>query len=101
MLDLDGTEVRGTLFVDHYRQPPNGQANIKLELDLRRGLLADSEPCQLNFDLEVAEEEALEELEVQQMGAHVVRKLTKSAHYFRRQELNQNQLVITMRSGLH
>lgn len=48
-----------------------------------------------------SEEEALEDLEVQQMGAHVVRKLTKSAHYFRRQELNQNQLVITMRSGLH
>ncbi len=48
-----------------------------------------------------SEEEALEDLEEQQLGAHVVRKLTKSAHYFRRRETDENQLVITMRSGLH
>ncbi|MDD2236774.1 MAG: hypothetical protein PHG65_06180, partial [Kiritimatiellae bacterium] len=48
-----------------------------------------------------SEEEALEDLEEQQLGAHVVRKLTKSAHYFRRRESDENQLVITMRSGLH
>lgn len=48
-----------------------------------------------------SEEEALEDLEEQELGAHVVRKLTKSAHYFRRRENEENQLVIAMRSGLH
>jgi len=48
-----------------------------------------------------SEEEALEELEEQQLGAHVVRKLTKSAHYSRHREHDENQLLITMRSGLH
>ena len=48
-----------------------------------------------------SEEEALEELEVQQLGAHVVRKLTKSAHYFHKRDNDENQVVVTMRSGLH
>ena len=41
---------------------PEWPARLELELDLRRGRLADSEPCQLHFDLEVAEEEPLEVL---------------------------------------
>lgn len=47
------------------------------------------------------EDDALEDLEVQQLGAHVVRKLTNSAHYSRKREADENQLVISMRSGLH
>jgi hypothetical protein len=46
-------------------------------------------------------EKELEELSDFELGAHVVRKLSKSARYSRAREKNENHLEIIMRSGLH